>query len=148
MTSRWMERLGWCGCLLPAVLLAGLVGMHGLSVGHGVAMPMSSGVPAGHATGGGPAKVADMEASTGEPATDVDLATAADDESSHDTGDLCLAVLTSGLLLLAGSAARRLRSAHSRGSRHVAHRVLLSRVSRDPPAVPCPSLDRLCIART
>ncbi len=140
------------GLLVLAVLalIAGVVAMHSLGLGHGP-MSMASAGDVGssethHAAplAAGPAPAHWSE--TAETcATCLVVVAAGSSAPAHGMGSMCLAVLPILLLLLV-TLLRRRASTLTHPVRRGRLRVLL-RSGRDPPAYLRPSLSKLCILR-
>lgn len=141
------------GLLVLAVLalIAGVVAMHSLGLGHG---PMSM-ASAGHGVGSsethhaaplaaGPAPAHRSETAQ-TCATCLVVVAAGSSAPAHGMGSMCLAVLPILLLLLVALLRRR-TSTLTHPVRRGRLRVLL-RSGRDPPAYLRPSLSKLCILR-
>lgn len=130
--------------LLALVVVAGVLAMHGLSATHSGIPPAGKATHSMAGTGlnrhvADAAHTADAVASLGL-AMGMDAGIAAERAHGH-VGDVCLAVLTVLLLLVAARHG-------SRRSKRTAAAVGLAEVAlRAPPPRP-PSLSQLCISRT
>lgn len=132
--------------LAVVALIAGIVAMHSLGLGHG---PMAT-VHSGRSGDGVMAEATKMVGMSASPAahamTRAANVAAEVDDPGHGMAARCLAVLPLLVLLVARLLGWRVRS--------LAHAVRLQGVrgfvpgNRAPPALLCPSLLKLCILRT